>query len=501
MQVENSKGECNFGQHEINFHYDDALRDRRRPRDLQERRQGDRRPGGATRSPSWPSSTSARATRATSTARSPTRTASNVFADDRAAVRPLHRRPARLHARADAVLRAAHQLLQALRAGLVRADRGRLGQGQPHLLAARRRPRRGRCGSRTGCPGADVNPYLALAAMIAAGPARDRQRAARSSRRFEGNAYESDKPHVPHNIYDARDLFAASEVAREAFGAGGRRPLPEPRPDRARGVRGGGHRLGALPGLRAAVSAAAGRSASAPRSSGSRWGVWDGTRRTLAPRTYSRRGRSAAGGDRDRCCRPTRRVAEAPDAAARPLDALILAGGADIDPACYGAEPHPRRRGTWPERDRFELALARRALERDLPVLGICRGMQLLNVARGGTLDQHLPERSARRPPAHAGRVRRPRGAARAGLARRRARPAPSGSRSRSHHHQGVDELGEGLVASGWSAPDEIVEAIELPGRGASRSASSGTPRRTRASPVIAALVEAARDAEWRVSA
>ena len=126
-------------------------------------------PRRACRSPSWRSSTSARATRATSTARCSTDGGGNVFADDETTVPPLRRRPARLPARPDALLRAARELVQALRAGLVRPHRGGLGQGQPHLLDARGRPRPGRCASRTGCPGADVNPYLALAAMIAAG--------------------------------------------------------------------------------------------------------------------------------------------------------------------------------------------------------------------------------------------------------------------------------------------------------------------------------------------
>ena len=89
---------------------------------------------------------------------------------------------------------------------------------------------------------------------------------------------------------------------------------------------------------------------------------------------------------------PDEAAAADPDRLLDLLDALILAGGADVDPASYGAEPHAETRGTWPERDRFELALARRALERDMPLLGICRGMQMLNVALGGTLDQHLPE-------------------------------------------------------------------------------------------------------------
>ena len=91
------------------------------------------------------------------------------------------------------------------------------------------------------------------------------------------------------------------------------------------------------------------------------------------------------------------------------LDGLLLAGGADVGPATYGAEPHPETKGVRAERDAFELALLAGAIGRDLPVLGVCRGMQLLNVARGGT-PAPAPAR-ARRPrgsPAHPRRVRRP---------------------------------------------------------------------------------------------
>src|SRR5579875_2605870 len=84
-------------------------------------------------------------------------------------------------------------------------------------------------------------------------------------------------------------------------------------------------------------------------------------------------------------------VAE-PDEVLERIDALVLAGGCDIDPARYGQQRHPQTVGTVPERDEFELALLARALELDLPTLCICRGMQLLNVARGGTLIQHLPD-------------------------------------------------------------------------------------------------------------
>ena len=174
------------------------------------------------------------------------------------------------------------------------------------------------------------------------------------------------------------------------------------------------------------------------------------------------------------------------------IDGLILAGGSDVDPATYGAEPHPETKGTWPERDRFELALARRALERDMPLLGICRGMQMLNVALGGTLDQHLPDQVGHEDHRDTpGELRRPRGAARARLARgacRRRRAITV----KSHHHQGVDRVAEGLTVSGWSLDDELVEAIELPGQGFVLGVL-WHPEEDVKSRVIGALVEAAR--------
>ena len=89
---------------------------------------------------------------------------------------------------------------------------------------------------------------------------------------------------------------------------------------------------------------------------------------------------------------PDPALADDPDEALDRIDGLILAGGHDVDPSFYGADPHPATTRTVPERDRIEIALARRAIERDMPLLGICRGMQVLNVAFGGTLLQHLPE-------------------------------------------------------------------------------------------------------------
>ena len=120
-----------------------------------------------------------------------------------------------------------------------------------------------------------------------------------------------------------------------------------------------------------------------------RWSYWD-TEAYLLDRNYVDAVQSAGG---IALMLPPDPEAEAePDEWLDVLDGLILAGGADIDPATYGAEPHPMTKGMRPERDSFELALARRALERDIPLLGICRGMQVMNVARGGTLRQHLPD-------------------------------------------------------------------------------------------------------------
>ncbi len=156
-----------------------------------------------------------------------------------------------------------------------------------------------------------------------------------------------------------------------------------------------------------------------------------------------------------------------PDELLDRVDGLILSGGGDIDPAAYGAEPHAETSLVSPERDAFELALTRRAVERDLPVLGVCRGIQVLNVAFGGTLIQHLPE--------HVGHAEHRRIAGSfdgndhdvsltdGSLAARAAGELVH--TTKSHHHQGIDVLGEGLVATGISTLDGLVEAVELPDR------------------------------------
>jgi putative glutamine amidotransferase len=193
-----------------------------------------------------------------------------------------------------------------------------------------------------------------------------------------------------------------------------------------------------------------------------RWTVWD-NEAFLLSRAYVDAIQRAGG--LVYMIPPDAATAEDPDAALEPLDALILAGGADVDPTSYGAEPHRCTAGTRPERDAAEIPLARRALERDLPLLGICRGMQLMNVALGGTLIQHLPDDVGH------GDHRRNLGSFDDADHDVRLAPGSLAARAcgelvhatKSHHHQGVDRLGEGLVASGWSVIDDLVEAIELP--------------------------------------
>lgn len=189
------------------------------------------------------------------------------------------------------------------------------------------------------------------------------------------------------------------------------------------------------------------------------WGSWE-MQANLSPRSYSV-AISRAGG-LPILVPPDDASAEAPDGLLDLLDALVLAGGSDVDPGSYGDSPHSETGTTWPERDRFELALAHRAVERDMPVLGVCRGMQLLNVAYGGTLEQHLPAvRTHRHTPGefceHAVRLEPGSLAARAVGAER--------TSVKSHHHQGAAEVGEGLSVTGWSDPDGLVEAVEDPSR------------------------------------
>jgi putative glutamine amidotransferase len=223
------------------------------------------------------------------------------------------------------------------------------------------------------------------------------------------------------------------------------------------------------------------------------WGVWRDLDANVSQRTYSV-GVSEAGGMP--VLLPADDVtAESPDQLLDLLDGLVLSGGSDLDPATYGSEPAPETAGWRPERDRFELALARRALDRELPVLGICRGMQLLNVACGGTLEQQLADAELHlHTPGqftdHEVRLEPGSLAARAVGAERVS--------VRSHHHQGIERLGDGLIASGWAEPGETIEAIERPDRGWALGVLWHTEE-DRMSPVLAALTtEAGRAAEVR---
>lgn len=144
------------------------------------------------------------------------------------------------------------------------------------------------------------------------------------------------------------------------------------------------------------------------------------------------------------------------------IDALLLIGGADIDPAVYGAAREPVTEATYRERDEFEIALVTGAIDRRLPVLGICRGMQILNVALGGTLVQDLVAGDGSHP--HRRTIGSFRGAehlvtlAPGSLAARAA--GEEFHMAHCHHHQAVGELGDGLVISA-RADDGVIEGIE----------------------------------------
>ena len=144
------------------------------------------------------------------------------------------------------------------------------------------------------------------------------------------------------------------------------------------------------------------------------------------------------------------------------LDGLVIAGGADVDPVRYGESPHPKTLGLRSDRDETEFALARATLDAGLPLLGVCRGMQVLNVVLGGTLTQHVPDvtgTSAHQPAiGQFGRteVDMVPGSVVADILGGMATVSCS-------HHQAIDQLGEGLTITAKSA-DGVAEAVELPG-------------------------------------
>lgn len=149
------------------------------------------------------------------------------------------------------------------------------------------------------------------------------------------------------------------------------------------------------------------------------------------------------------------------------LDGVLLSGGVDVDPVLYGQAPHPKLGRVNRRRDDFELALTREALRRDQPILAICRGHQVLNVATGGTLVQDIPsiieggmEHAAPGP-----RWRRSHRVDVTASSRLREILGQGAFSVNSIHHQAVDRLGEGLAVSARCPEDGVIEGLEMPGR------------------------------------
>ncbi|MGX5208626.1 gamma-glutamyl-gamma-aminobutyrate hydrolase family protein [Streptomyces violaceus] len=184
--------------------------------------------------------------------------------------------------------------------------------------------------------------------------------------------------------------------------------------------------------------------------SGARWGVWE-LEAALLPAGYPRLVRRAGG---LAAMLPPDDPLHAAEIVAR-LDGLVIAGGPDVEPVRYGAEREPRTGPPARERDAWELALIDAALAAGVPLLGICRGMQLLNVALGGTLVQHI-EGHAEVVGVFGGHAVKPvPGSLYGGV-------VPEETFVPTYHHQAVDRLGEGLVPSAYAA-DGTIEALELP--------------------------------------
>ena len=186
------------------------------------------------------------------------------------------------------------------------------------------------------------------------------------------------------------------------------------------------------------------------------WGPWQ-LEAALIPADYVRA--VAAAGGSPLLVPPGSSIAETLDV----VHGLVFSGGPDLDPALYDAEAHPETAGVVRERDDFELELMRAALDRDVPMLAICRGSQVLNVVRGGDLEQHVPDRvgtnAHREVPGQFSthRVEVVEGT-------RLAEALGDGRDVKSSHHQGFGKLGAGLRESA-RAPDGTLEALEDPTR------------------------------------
>jgi gamma-glutamyl-gamma-aminobutyrate hydrolase PuuD len=188
-----------------------------------------------------------------------------------------------------------------------------------------------------------------------------------------------------------------------------------------------------------------------------RWGVWE-VPAALIPLAYVEA--VARAGGRALVVPPSADgVEETLDA----LDGLLFSGGSDLDPELYGAEAHPETNGVRPDRDRAEVALLEAALARDMPVLAVCRGSQVLNVARGGDLVQHLPEVVGDEKHKHTPGVFADHDVD-LNDGTRLQRLLGDRAPVKSHHHQGYGRIGDGLVEAA-RAEDGTVEALEDPSR------------------------------------
>ncbi len=192
-----------------------------------------------------------------------------------------------------------------------------------------------------------------------------------------------------------------------------------------------------------------------------RWGVWEMPAALVAANYLEA---VWAEGARTILIPPDPALVDDPESVLGRADGLLLVGGVDIAAGRYAETPHAESEAPHPHRDAVEIALVRAAIARDLPTLGICRGLQVINVALGGTLCQHLPDRldattHRRYVGQFDGNVHDVRLAPNSLAAR-----ANGTERLRvvSHHHQGVLELADGLLASGWS-DDGVLEALERP--------------------------------------
>jgi putative glutamine amidotransferase len=220
------------------------------------------------------------------------------------------------------------------------------------------------------------------------------------------------------------------------------------------------------------------------------WSVWD-MPAALVPMSYLEQ-IQAAGGVAV-LVPPDPALVDDPDLVLDRIDGLMLVGGVDVEAAVYGAEPHPLADAPIPLRDATETALVRAAIARGLPVLGICRGAQVINVACGGTLLQHLPDdlgttehrRAIGRFDGNEHDVEVEEGSRALEATGERVH------RVASHHHQAIDAVGDGLRVTARAADDGLPEAVENDGDGWVLGVQ-WHPEADAHSRVIAALVRAA---------